>query len=337
MPRLDLSLDELRAYRPERTEPPDFDAFWGRTLAESRERAGAPRFEEVDAGLPTFTTYDVTFGGFGGQPVRAWLLRPAHANTPVPCVVSYFGYGGARGFAFQNLLWAAAGYAHLVMDNRGQGASLGSHGDTPDEGSSAGPQAVGYSTRGILDPEHYYVRRLYTDGVLAVDAARAHPDVDASRVLVAGGSLGGGTALAVSALATGLVGALVDLPALCHPRRAMEVVEGNTYREIWTFLRTNRHRVDEVFRTLSYVDGMNFAVRASVPALFSVALMDDIVPPSSVFAAYNHYAGPADIRVWPFNRHEGGGPHQVAEQLAYVRRLLDGDDQLTASERGAAG
>ncbi|GAA4430688.1 acetylxylan esterase [Georgenia halophila] len=322
MPRMDLPQHELETYLPDRTEPADFEEFWAMTLRRSRAAAEPPRFSEIDAGLPVFDTWDVSFSGFDGQPVAAWLVVPTGRTGPLPCVVQYLGYGGGRGFAFERLTWAAAGYAQLVMDNRGQGASLGSAGATADVSSSAGPHAVGYSTRGILEPEEFYFRRLYTDGVLAVDAVRAHPAVDGDRVVVAGGSLGGGTALAVAALAENLAGALVDVPALCHPRRAMEVVEGNTYREIWTFLRTNRDKADQVFRTLSYVDGMNFAVRATTPALFSVALMDDIVPSSSVYAAYNHYAGAKDIRVWPFNRHEAGGPYQTAEQIAYVRDLL---------------
>ena len=49
-------------------------------------------------------------------------------------------------------------------------------------------------TRGILEPETYYYRRLITDAVRAVEAVRAHPAVDASRVVVTGGSQGGGSA-----------------------------------------------------------------------------------------------------------------------------------------------
>lgn len=322
MPRMDLPPEELEAYLPARTEPADFDDFWRRTVHEARAAGTRATFTPVDADLEVFDVYDVSFPGFDGEPVAAWLVTPRDPAGPLPCVVQYLGYGGGRGFPFERTLWASAGYAHLVMDNRGQGASLGSAGATADNGSSAGAQAVGYSTRGILDPEHYYFRRLYTDGVRAVDAVREHPAVDADRVVVAGGSLGGGTALAVAALADGLAGTLIDVPALCHPRRAMEVVEGNTYREIWTFLRTHRDRAEDVFRTLSYVDGMNFAVRATVPARFSVALMDDIVPSSSVYAAYNHYAGPKSIDVWPYNRHEAGGPYQAANQLRFVRELL---------------
>src|SRR5690606_29216820 len=95
-------------------------------------------------------------------PVAAWLVVPRGRRGPVPCVVQYLGYGSGRGLVFERLTWAAAGYAHLVMDNRGQGAGLGSRGDTADVSSSAGPHAVGYSTRGILDPEEFYFRRLYT-------------------------------------------------------------------------------------------------------------------------------------------------------------------------------
>ncbi|MGW2199468.1 acetylxylan esterase, partial [Streptosporangium sp. NPDC001682] len=35
-----MPLDRLRQYRPERREPGGFDAFWARTLAETRESAG---------------------------------------------------------------------------------------------------------------------------------------------------------------------------------------------------------------------------------------------------------------------------------------------------------
>ena len=39
-------------------------------------------------------------------------------------------------------------------------------------------------TRGVLDPRTYYYRRVITDAVRAVDAARSHPLVDPTRVAV---------------------------------------------------------------------------------------------------------------------------------------------------------
>jgi cephalosporin-C deacetylase len=79
--------------------------------------------------------------------------------------------------------------------------------------------------------------------------------------------------------------------------------------------------VDTVFNTLSYFDGMNFAPRAKAKALFSVALMDQICPPSTVYAAYNHWAGEKDIKVYPYNGHEGGESYQKIEKVKFLKNI----------------
>jgi cephalosporin-C deacetylase len=83
-------------------------------------------------------------------------------------------------------------------------------------------------------------------------------------------------------------------------------------------------RVEAVFTTLSYVDVVNHAKRARAPALFSVGLADDITPPSTVFAAFNHYAGAKDIAVYEFNGHEGGGTRHLRAQLDFLAATLAG-------------
>src|SRR5688500_5696039 len=119
----DLSLNELKIYCPERDEPADFDAFWQSTLNEARAFPLNAMFDRVDYGLTAQETFDVTFAGFGGQLIKAWLILPKQRVGKLPCVVAYIGYGGGRSFAIDWLLWASAGYAHFVMDTRGQGSS----------------------------------------------------------------------------------------------------------------------------------------------------------------------------------------------------------------------
>lgn len=321
MALIDLSLEELRDFRPQRDEPADFDEFWRGTLADARSHPLALAHESADTGLSLIAVDDVTFAGYGGQPIKAWLLRPAGAQGPLPCVVEYCGYGGGRGLPTEQLYWAAAGYAHLLMDTRGQGGGW-RVGDTPDDGADgAGPSINGYMTRGIQSPETYYYRRLFTDAVRAVEAARAHPAVDPSRTYVKGGSQGGGIAIAVAGLVGDLQGVLADVPFLQCMRRATEITDAYPYKELGAFLATQRTKVDEVFRTLSYFDGVNFAARANAPAHYTVALMDDVCPPSTVFASYNHYAGPKEITVYPYNGHEGGGAFAPEAQLKYLRKL----------------
>jgi cephalosporin-C deacetylase len=321
MPHFDLPLEELRRYRPDVAVPDDLDRFWKQTLAAAREHELAARFTRVDTGLVVVETYDVTFAGYGGSPVKGWLHLPAHRTGRLPAVVEYVSYGGGRGLAHERLFWAAAGYAYLIMDTRGQGSEW-SVGDTPDA-EGAGPAHSGYFTRGILDPEAYYYRRVFTDGVRAVEAVRAHPAVDPERVAVAGRSQGGAIAIAVSALVDDLRAVLSDVPFLCDVRRGVSIADTLPYLELVTYLKVHRDHAERVFRTLSYFDGTVLGRRAAAPALFSVALMDTLCPPSTVFAAYHHYAATdKDIVVYPYNDHEGGEGFQQAAQLRWLASRL---------------
>ena len=317
----DLPLEQLQTYVPPRNEPADFNSFWQRTLQEVRSYPLGAKFEWIDAGLALIEAYDVTFNGYGGQPIKGWFFKPRSASGTLPCIVEFIGYGGGRGLPHEWLLWASAGYAHFVMDTRGQGSSWRS-GDTPDhepEGSS--PQYPGFMTRGILDPRTYYSRRVFADAVRAIEAARSYPEVDARHVAVTGGSQGGGISLAVAGLVPDLAATMPDVPFLCAYRSALEITDADPYQEIARYCKTHRDKIETVFNTLSYFDGVNFAARVQCPALFSAGLMDEICPPRTVFASYNHYAGPKQIKVYEFNHHEGGQAYHDMEKLKFLQEL----------------
>lgn len=329
MPRLDLPPDQLRTYLPDIPTPRDFDAFWAETLAQSRASAWAPQVTRIESPVSSFEIFDVSFSGYAGDPIGGWFIVPAGTDGPLPTIVEYNGYGGGRGLPHERLAWPSCGFAYFLMDTRGQGSAWGTGGSTPDP-HGAGPSAPGFMTRGIEDPASYYYRRVFTDAVLAIDAVRSLDRVDADRVAVCGGSQGGGIAIAAAGLSNGLIGALPEVPFLCHFERAVGMTERDPYQEIVRYLAVHRDAVANVFSTLAYFDGANFATRASAPALFSVALMDPICPPSTVYAAFNGWAGDAEIVEYPFNEHEGGQGAHWMRQVAWVRA------QLTRFEGGSA-
>ncbi|MCC9205214.1 acetylxylan esterase [Arthrobacter sp. zg-Y769] len=327
----DLPADQLAAYRGGTRPPEDLDRFWADTLEEARQHPLAVEVIPYPSGLRTVELYDVVFPGFGGDPIRAWLRLPARSlrgDAPLPGVVHFVGYGGGRGDAHENLFWASAGFAHLQMDTRGQGAGW-SKGATPDPAGSAGPQVPGVMTRGVLDPQTYYYRRLFTDAVRAVEAMRSLAQdgpvpVDPARVAVLGQSQGGALALAASALCPDVAAVVAFVPFLSDFPRAVTVTDSYPYREIRDYLAVQRGQVETVMETLAYFDAVNLVPRSTAPALFSVALMDTTTPPSTVYAAYNNYAGPKELTVWPFNGHEAGAIEDDVAALAFLQKQLAG-------------
>ncbi|WP_344306660.1 acetylxylan esterase [Fodinicola feengrottensis] len=315
---IDRPLDELRGYRPKLDVPSDLAEFWSGTLAQARSYALDATFTPVESALRLVDVFDVRFAGYAGQPIAGWLVLPRQRSGPLPCIVQYVGYGGGRGLPHQALTWAAFGYAHFVMDTRGQGSQW-STGVTPDvPPAGATPHVPGFLTLGLPDRDNYYYRRVYTDAVRAIEAAASHPAVDTDRIVSCGGSQGGGLALAAGALADGVAAVLADVPFLCHFRRSAELAVDGPYPELVQWCHTHRQLADRAFEALAYFDGAVLAQQARPPALFSVAMRDPICPPSSVFAAYNHYAGDADISVWEWNEHEGGGEDQILDQIQWL-------------------
>lgn len=321
MPRFDLTPAELRSYRPAVAEPADFDEFWARTLASSRELARPAERVRVETPLALVDVYDVSFSGFGGDRVGAWFVVPAGTTGPLPTVVEYNGYGGGRGLPHERLAWAASGCAWAFMDTRGQGSAWGTGGETPDP-HGTGASASGFMTRGIESPEQYYYRRVFTDAALFIDAVRGFAEVDPTRIAVTGGSQGGGIAIAAAGLTSGLLGAMPDVPFLCHFERAVGLTDADPYQEVVRYLSVHRDAVERTFATLSYFDGVNFAARATAPALYSVGLMDPVCPPSTVYAAANRHLGGAEVVEYAFNEHEGGQGVHWQRQIAWLTARL---------------
>ncbi|MFC9680864.1 acetylxylan esterase [Streptomyces sp. NPDC056948] len=329
MPAFDLPLTELERHRPELEEPADFDAFWMSTLKEAGQADPLVSVRPVETGLRLTRTWDVTFRGFAGDPVRAWFSRPAGVDEPLPAVVEFAGYGRGRGLPHERLTWVNAGYAHLLMDNRGQGDQYGCGGQTPDPHAGA-PGGPGPAARGLRTPEDYHYRRLITDAVRAVSAVRELPGVDASRIVAAGNSQGGGVALAVAGLVPDVAALLVSAPLLCGIRRALDLTDAGPYGEIAAYLSVHRGAERAAYRTLSYVEGISFARRASAAAHFGVGLRDTVCPPSGAYGAFNVYGESAgadpvkEIHAYPFNGHEGGDAVHVRRQLGWVAGVVGG-------------
>jgi cephalosporin-C deacetylase len=320
MPWYDLPLERLREYRTSTLEPDGLDDWWAARLREARDRA---RPVTVTAHEPSlyapFQVSDVEFSGGAGERVRAWYITPA-GQQPGGVVVKFIGYGGGRGAPAEHILLPALGYAVLVMDSRGQGGRWSS-GATADA-AGTGPENSLVMTRGITTPEEYYYTRMFTDAALAVDTASELAG-SALPVAVSGGSQGGALALAAAALRPDVVAVChADVPFLCDIQRAITLAPNPPYTEIPEFLAENVELVPRALDTLRYIDCALLARRITAATLVSVGLMDDICPPSTVYAAYNEIrAADKEIAVYPYSGHSWPKAH-AERQLRHLRERV---------------
>jgi cephalosporin-C deacetylase len=314
MPWYDLPLERLREYRTQTAEPAGLDEWWTKRLDDARALARPIELHPYQADLyRPLEVYDAEFSGAGGDRIRAWYIKPTASENP-PVVVRFIGYGGGRDVPSEHMLLPALGYALFVMDSRGQGGrwSSGATGD-----GAEGPENSQVMSRGITTPEDYYFTRLFTDAALAVDAALGLSG--GRKVAVSGGSQGGGLALAAAALQRDEVAVChADVPFLCDIQRAITLAPHDPYTEIPEFLSHNVALIPQALDTLRYVDCALLARRITAQCLLSVGLMDDICPPSTVFAAYNEITAAKDIAVYPYSGHDVPRSH-AERQLRHLR------------------
>jgi cephalosporin-C deacetylase len=316
MPWFDMPLEQLREYRTSTAEPDGLDAWWAGKIDEARAQAEPPKLTRYGPGIyDPLEVYDVEFSGGRGDRIRAWYIKPQGAARKT--IVKFIGYGGGRGLPHEHVLQASMGYGLFVMDSRGQGGrwSPGATGD-----NDPGPENSLVMTRGIESPETYYYTRMFADAVRAVDTALELSSSET--VAVSGSSQGGALSLAAASLAADKVALChADVPFLCDIQRAITFAPSAPYTEVPDFLNENITLADAALNTLRYIDCALLARRITARTLFSVGLMDEVCPPSTVYAAYNEITAPKDIEIYPYSGHAVPRVH-VPIQLRHLREYF---------------
>ncbi len=312
----DQFLEELSHYMPELTRRSDFDDFWNRTLAQSAAVPLNPQAEPVEYTTMTARVYDIVYDGFDGTPIHGWLIVPAFLHkAKFPCLIHYHGFTGNRGMPSDFLQWVSMGVAVLTVDVRAQCGSTGSRAAY----TSGVTQSV--VCQGILDRDQYYFRAVYMDCVRALDFACSRPEVDASRLVIEGGSQGGALTMAVCALDGRPWLAMADVPSNSDLVSRVEGAFGS-FSAVTDYLKAFPDHTEKALETLSYFDTMNMADKIHCEVLASVGLKDNTCPARLYFATYNRINAPKEIRLYPFNGHEGGcGTHNEVKLRWLWERL----------------
>jgi cephalosporin-C deacetylase len=295
----DLPLDQLQTYTIPRNPPDDLDAFWQGVLERSAGQPLNSASEPVAYPVPGVRVERISYDAYDGGRIAGWFIAPADGG-PAPCLVHYHGYSGKRGPVADYLMWALQGIACLAVDVRGQG------GESTDGATYPGGRGYGWMTAGLLDPHQFYFTRAFADAVRALDYAVSRADAVRHDALgVTGVSQGGGLSLGVCALDHRPVLCMAEIPAFGHVGRTLELTRAMPWAHLMAYLRLHPEHSAIAERTFSYCELNNLAERITCPTLVSAGLVDELVPPSTIFTVYNRLGSEAKrIDAYPFAGHE---------------------------------
>ena len=276
--------------RPSLPVPGDFDLFWENELHAQNSvpvEAEVRLYAEHDDGVIHAVRVAMPAGG----DVYGWLLVPRanRAQAKFPAVVRFHGSGVYRLAPENGVNWSAKGV--MVF-------SVNPHpipNDWPQERyvELRSGALADYRTRGRDDRRTIYFRGMFLRASRAVDFVASLPEWDGEHLVVEGHSQGGGQALAAAALNEKVTALVVSCPTHCdHTGPVIGRVAG------WPKIVEVHDGVPDSAQVEAarYYDGVSFASRISVPASFSLGFLDDLCPPTGVYAAYNQLGGRKSIR-----------------------------------------
>lgn len=230
--------------------------------------------------------YDLTFTSFDGEKIYAKYIRPVHQNK-VPVVLDFHRYG-ERSRGWHHLTrYVALDYAVVAMDCRGQA------GFSHDTHAVQGTTVNGHIVKGIDgEVDEMYYRKIYLDGLLLLRIVSQLEGIDKAHMITFGRDQGAAIALVLAALNPSVYKCsmqypiLTDIKGIYELHKDTQLYDGLRYYLRW--FDPLHLRIEQIFERLGYIDIIHFADMVSCQTLLATAMLDDIAPPLSQFALYNH-------------------------------------------------
>lgn len=274
--------------RPMTDMPEDFAAFWERAKAENAKIPMDPRVERAEQWCTDkVDVYYVRLQSFRKDNYVYGYVSVPKSKGPHPAVLYVPGAGVAKTKPSTYMVEKGV----ITM-------TLGIHGiplDMPDENYDILKNGALYNYQFVnLDNrDQYYYKRVFMGCIRAIDYLFTRPEFDGERLMVSGGSQGGGLSIVTTALDPRVKYFVCFYPALCdHMGYLYDRAGGWPHM----FDRTRAYfRTAERILNSRYYDAANFARLIRVPGFFSWGYNDLSCPITSMYSAYNVVTAPKEL------------------------------------------
>ncbi len=266
---------------------PDFDEFWENTLSELSAVEPEYKFTLLkEYSNSVRRTYRVDMKSLGGEDICVVMTEPV-VEGKYPVMVNYMGYGSNPWYADPS---SNPEMIELQVCIRNQALNR-----LPEEKDD-------WCTRGLEDKDTYYYRGAFADAVRAIDFVCSLEKADTERILVQGESQGGALTLVAASLDKRIRAIAPSAPFLNDYKDYFAIVHWPG-EPIIAAAKEKGISEGDMYRTLSYFDVKNFTDRIECPVLMALGLQDQVCPPHTNFAGYNHIKSEKSWICYPYAGH----------------------------------
>ncbi|MBC9797235.1 acetylxylan esterase [Sinomicrobium weinanense] len=292
------------AFEPEKIEPTaivpaDFDRYWKTAIKKSRSIPLAYQLTPIpERQTASVDVYQVAYRFFNEGPQTFYgVLSMPRRDGKYPAIIRFPGAGWAplsgdqktaeKGFITLDL------YIHgrPVIEDRSYYDSLKDH------------ELKDYMYKGISDRDAFYYKNVILGCVRSVDLIHALPQFDGENLGAWGSSQGGALSIITTSLEHRIDRFVALCPAMCDFTGYLHGRAGG-WPHFFNKPELYKDNKEEVLRTLSYYDVVNFAKQIRVPGFFSWGFNDPTTPPTSFYSAYNAVPAAKKVLIIPPGVHK---------------------------------
>ncbi len=284
-----------QAIRSEHPKPADFDAFWDNAKKElaaidpNFRITEHPEMESKDPQHKNIQVYLIEMQSLYDVPIYGWMTiaRDRKPKEKFPVWLILPGY--------QRTLYPVFGPRDMViitLNIRGQGNSKEVINVPRDY----------FLTTNIEDREKYVMRGAIMDCVRMVDYICSNPSLNSSKILCAGGSMGGYLAIALASLDHRILLCDANNAVFCDFRELSN--KDWPLRDIELYAQQNDYPLASIMNNLDYYDLKNFSDKLVAKSILAISFLDNLAPPLNEFAMLNNIPQKYKLFVYPDMGHE---------------------------------
>jgi cephalosporin-C deacetylase-like acetyl esterase len=161
---------------------------------------------------------------------------------------------------------------------------------------------TGYPFWGLEDRESYYFYKGILSCIKAADFLCSLPEFDSKNFAVFGGSQGGYLSIATASLHEKVTCLVAFHPAMSDVTGYLNNRVGG-WPHVFSPSQKGKYNKEEIVKTLSYYDTVNFAKKIKVPCFYSFGYNDETCPATTCSAVYNSIKSPVTLFLTPLTGH----------------------------------